>query len=141
MNTVTRAPRRVESCFMLLLLCFWLLFLLNLCFSYYASDNDCSLENEAECLCGFYICSYILLSRCFFFCFFAIFTVLLCCFFFAFLLHLLFQGAFSNRISGAFVLLLVHILINPGFHRLCLLKTDLNLAVSLALPLPYQLRV
>ena len=61
--------------------------------------------------------------------------------FFAFLLHLLFQGAFSNRISGAFVLLLVHILINPGFHRLCLLKTDLNLAVSLALPLPYQLRV
>ena len=62
-----------------------------------------------------------------FFCFFAIFTVLLCCFFFAFLLHLLFQGAFSNRMSGAFVLLLVHILINPGFHRLCLLKTDLTL--------------
>ena len=49
-------------------------------------------------------------------------------FFFAFLLHLLFQGAFSNRISGAFVLLLVHILINPGFHRLCLLKTDLMFA-------------
>ena len=48
--------------------------------------------------------------------------------FFAFLLHLLFQGAFSNRISGAFVLLLVHILINPGFHRLCLLKTDLMFA-------------
>ena len=87
MNTVTRAPRRVESCFMLLLLCFWLLFLLNLCFSYYASDNDCSLENEAECLCGFYICSYILLSRCFFFAFLQFsqcFYVVFFCFSFAF---------------------------------------------------------
>ena len=67
-------------------------------------------------------------------CFYVAFFLLFFCICFS-------RAHFSNRISGAFVLLLVHILINPGFHRLCLLKTDLNLAVSLALPLPYQLRV
>ena len=44
---------------------------------------------------------------------------------FACVLHLLFLGAFLNRISGASILHLVHNLINPGFPRLCLLKTDL----------------